>query len=107
MKPSRLFITGGEEISSNEGTTQGDPIAMGMHVLGLMPLLSSIISNNTGNLIHVAFADDLTCVGKIHELIEWWKNVLHYGPYLGYYVKESKSWLIIKEEYIEIVKETI
>ena len=106
MKPSRLFITGGKEISSNEGTTQGDPIAMGMYVLGLMPLLSSIISNNTGNLIHVAFADDLTCVGKIHELIEWWKNVLHYGPYLGYFVNESKSWLIIKEKYVQIAKET-
>ena len=82
MKPSRLFITGGKEISSNEGTTQGDPIAMRLYALGLMPMLSSIISNNTGNLIHVAFADYLTGVGKIHELIEWWKNVLHYGPYL-------------------------
>ena len=30
MKPSRLFITGWKEISSNEGTTQGDPIAMGI-----------------------------------------------------------------------------
>ena len=78
MKPSRLFITGGKEISSNEGTTQGDPIAMWMYALGLMPLLTSIISNNTGNLIHVAFADDLTGVGKIHELIEREKNVLHF-----------------------------
>ena len=107
MKHSRLFITGGKEIWSNERTTQGDPIAVGMYALGLTPLLSSINSNNTVNLIDVAFADDLTSVGKLHELIEWWKNVLHYGPYLGYYVKESKSWLIIKEEYIEIVKETI
>ena len=98
MKPSRLFITGGKEISLNDGTTHGDPIATAMYALGLMLLISSIISNNTGNLIHVAFADDLTGVGKIHELTEWWKNLLHYGPYLGYYVNESKSWLIIKEE---------
>ena len=102
MKPSRFFITGGEEISSNEGTTQGDPIAMRIAI----PLLTSIISNNTGNMIHIAFADDLTGVGKIHELIEWWKNVLHYGPYLGHYVNELKSWLIMKEEYIEISNET-
>ena len=101
MKPSRLFITGGKEISSNKGTTQEDLIAMGMCALGLMPMLTSIISNNTGNLIHVAFPDDLTGVGKTHELIEWWKNVLHYGPYLGYYVNVSKLWLIMKEEYIE------
>ena len=106
MKHSRLFITGGKEIWSNERTTQGDPIAVGMYALGLTPLLSSINSNNTVNLIDVAFADDLTSVGKLHELIEWWKNVLHYGPYLGYYVNESKSWLIIKEEYIQIAKET-
>ena len=50
---------------------------MEMRVLRLMLLLSSIISSNTGYPIHVAFADDLTGVGKIHELIEWWENVLH------------------------------
>ena len=89
MKTSRLFITGRKEIWSNEGTTHGDPIAMGMYALVLMPLFTSIISNNTENLIHVAFADYLTGVGKIHELIEWRKNVLHYGPYLGYYVNNE------------------
>ena len=58
MKPSRLFITGGKKILSNEGTTQCDPIAMVIYVLGLMPLLTSIVSRNTGNVIQVAFADD-------------------------------------------------
>ena len=91
MKPSTLFITGWKEISSNKGTTQEDLIAMGMYALGLMTLLASIISNNTRNLIHVAFPNDSTGVGKIHELIEWRKNVFHYGPYLGYCVNVSKS----------------
>ena len=75
MKLSRLFISGRKKTSSNEETTQGDSIAIRMYALGLMPLLTSIISNNTGNLIHVAFPDDLNGAGKIHELIEWWKNV--------------------------------
>ena len=79
---------------------------MGIYVLGLMPMLTSIISNNTGNLIHGTFSDDLTSVCKINELIEWWKNVLHYGPYLSYYINESKLWLIMKEEYIQIAKES-
>ena len=70
MKPSRLFITGGKEILSNEGTTQGDLIAIEVYALGLIPLLTWIISNNTGNLIHVGLADDLTGVGKIHKLME-------------------------------------
>ena len=43
-----------------------------MYALGLMPLLTLFIRNNTGNLIHGVFADNLTRVGKIHELIEWW-----------------------------------
>ena len=82
------------------------PNSNGDVCVDLMPLLTSIISNNIGNLIHVAFPDDLTGVDKTHELIEWWKNVLYYGPYLGYYVNVSKSWLIMKEEYIEIPNET-
>ena len=65
MKPSRLFITDGKEISSNDGTTQGDPIAMGMYALGLMSLLSLIISNNTGNLIqHTEFPVSDCCNKK-------------------------------------------
>ena len=102
MKPSRLFITGGKEISSNKGTTQGDPITMGIYALGLMTLLTSVISNNIGNLLHVAFAYDLTRGGKIHELTKWWKNDLHYAPYLGCCINKSNSWLIMKEEYIKI-----
>ena len=102
MKPSKLFITGGKEISSNKGSTQVDP--MGIYGLGLMPMLTSIISNNTRNLIHVAFADDLTDVGKIHELIEWWKNVLHCGPWL--LRKRIKIMVNNNEEYIEMVNET-
>ena len=31
---------------------------MGIDVLGLIPLLTSTISNNTENLIHIVFADD-------------------------------------------------
>ena len=77
-----------------------------MCALGLMSLLTLIISNNTGNLIHEAFSEDLISVDKTRKLIEWWKNVLHYGPYLGYYVNKLKSWLITKEEYIQISNET-
>ena len=64
---------------------------MGMYTLGLMTVLTSVISNNTRNLIHIAFPSDSTGVGKIHELSEWWRNVLNYDPDLGYYVNVSKS----------------
>ena len=101
IKPARLFITGDGEFSSKEGTTQGDPIAMGMCALGLMPLLTSVITSETNKLVQIAFADDLTGVGTIDEPQKWWENVLYYGPYLGYHVNELKSWLITKEDHLE------
>ena len=70
IRPARLFITGGKELSSQEGTTQGDPIAMGMYALGLMPLLSAI-NEHPIELKQVAFADDLTGVGSIFNLKKW------------------------------------
>ena len=36
--PERLFISGGKELQS-EGTTQGDPIGMGIYATGVFPLL--------------------------------------------------------------------
>ena len=40
--PWRLFITGRDKISSNEGTTQGDNLAMSFYSLGAKPLLEKL-----------------------------------------------------------------
>ena len=37
--PSRLFVTGGMELSSQKGTTQGCPISMAMYALSVAPLI--------------------------------------------------------------------
>ena len=42
QKPSRLFIAGGKELVSAEGTTQGDPTAMPAYGIGILPFLALI-----------------------------------------------------------------
>ena len=66
LKPARLFVTGGVEITSQEGTTQGDPTAMPVYALGLAPLLlrlSDPLSDEKAR--QAAYADDLTGSGTI------------------------------------------
>ena len=102
--PSRLFVTGGLEILSEEGTTQGDPVAMPLYAICILPLLETVIRVVTEkNLFikYVAFADDVTGAGNLDALKVWWDAIIHYGPFLGYYVNPSKSWLIIKPEIVE------
>ena len=108
--PSRLFVSGGLEISSAEGTTQGDTMAMPMYAIGITPLLKLLKkppdphnadanqSEYENNTKHAAFADDLGGAGKLVEVRQWWDNVRHYGPMLGYYPNPSKSWLVVKDE---------
>ncbi len=42
--PARLFVIGGIELCSNEGTTQGDPIDMAVYAMGITPLLNIMSS---------------------------------------------------------------
>ena len=37
---SRLFVTGGMELSSEEGTTQGCPLSMALYAVSVIPLIN-------------------------------------------------------------------
>ena len=128
-KPAKLFIsnTGGKFILSQEGTTQGDNCASGLYACSMMPLMESIsiITEQTdpiqcstlqqpiaGKLLtklpikHVWFADDSAGGGTIENLEKWWNNMKSRGPFFGYFPKPSKTWLIVKEGYLEAAKIT-
>ena len=91
----RLFVIGGRELSSTEGTTQGDPIAMALYGIGILPLMSVL---KQPGVKQITFADDLNGAGKINSLHNWWNNLLIFGSKIGYFPEPSKSWLIVKSE---------
>ena len=93
---ARLFISGGAELLSQEGTTQGDNLAMSFYALGTISLLNKL-HQLVRHVKQVWLADDATGCGKLTDLVEWWKLTCEEGRKIGYFVKESKSWLILKD----------
>ena len=65
---SRQFIIVGNQIRSCEGTTQGDPIAMTVYAIEIIPMIlmivdiTRIIDDSTKT---AAYADGVTAAGKI------------------------------------------
>ena len=90
--PARLFV-GGEEILSCEGTTQGDPLAMPMYALGILPLIREA---SAPKVVQSWYADDSTAGGTTQELYRWWKILEGRGGCYGYHINASKSVLLVK-----------
>lgn len=90
---ARLFIAGGAEVSSEEGTTQGDPLAMAFYALSVVPLIHIL----RGITTQVWFADDAAAAAKLSDLRKYWDLLVLKGPAYGYYPKPSKTFLIIKD----------
>ena len=70
--PSRLFVTGGMELSSEEGTTQGCPLSMAMYDLSTVPLINKcqrVLSNDVDpRAVQVWYADDVAAGGNLKPL---------------------------------------
>ena len=90
--PTELFVDG-DTILSQEGTTQGDPLAMPMYALATVPLIKKL----HGNYKQVWYADDAAAVGRIVDLRDWWDKISTSGPGFGYFPNASKTWLVTKE----------
>ena len=64
--PARLFVIGGIELCSNEGTTQGDPIGMAVYAMGITQLLNFMLSTIADVPDQMAaFADDIKLTAKL------------------------------------------
>ena len=69
--PVKLFVIGGGEIESTEGTTQGDPMAMAMYALAVTPLIKRLREVEP-DVKQIWFADDATAAGKLLALQQCW-----------------------------------
>ena len=83
--PTHLFIAGGAELSSTEGTTQGDPLAMPWYAIN-----TAIIIETLNVLVprtkQVWLADDSSAGGKINNLYDWCVELEKIGKSYGYFV---------------------
>ena len=93
---ARHFVTGGKELKSTEGTTQGDPLAMSFYAISLQPLITHL--NLSSNAKQCWYADDAICAGSLEELRKWWDGLNEMGPSLGYHPNAKKCWLFTKPE---------
>ena len=89
-----LYI-GGDTLLSEEGTTQGDPLAMPMYALATLPLSERLPSAVT----QVWYADDACACGSIAQLRQWWECLSEIGPGYGYFVNAKKTWLVTKSSF--------
>ena len=99
--PANLIV-GGEVIRSREGTTQGDPIAMPLYALGVLPLLRSVATEGT---VQAWFADDSSAGGKLVKVRAWWDALTTKGPLYGYHLNPSKSVLLVKPAVLGLAQE--
>ena len=93
---SELFVAG-ESILSQEGTTQGDPLAMAMYALGTLPLIRAV---TTPSAKQTWYADDAAAGGNLRHIRQWWNRLAAVGPDFGYFANSSKSWLVVKEQHL-------
>ena len=94
-KPFNLYMDG-NTLLSQEGTTQGDPMAMAMYAVGIIPLIRKV----SCDVKQVWYADDATAAGQLKSLRQWWNNLVSLGPDFGYFVNPSKTSLIVKEHHL-------
>ena len=78
---------------------------MAFYGLSTKPILQRL-QQVTPTVSQVWLADDATGAGKLSELRKWWDTIQSEGVRFGYFVKPSKSWIVLKNpEKLQEVKD--
>lgn len=83
---------------SREGTTQGDPLAMVMYAISIVPMIKRL---NSKSVTQCWYADDASAGGTLEHLRQWWDKLSKIGPDYGYFPNGQKSWLVVKESLMD------
>ena len=86
---SRLFVCGGGEILSQEGTTQGDPLAMPWYSVNTSIMIQNL-RVHCSMVKQVWLADDSAGGGRIAQLYDWYEELSKEGEKFGYLVKSGQ-----------------
>ena len=97
----KIFIGGGTEITSKEGTTQGDPVSVVVYGIGVTLLINmlliDILSNEySANVNVMAYSVQFAAAGILQDLTRWWIVLIEIGPTFGYYPEPTEIWLVVK-----------
>ena len=96
--PIDLFVDGCV-LQSDEGTTQGDPLAMQMYAIATIPLIKRL-RTMLNDVSQFWYADDACASGKISQLRDWWDLLSVEGPKFGYFPNSVKSWVVTKHDHL-------
>ena len=96
--PANLYVHG-EVVLSLEGTTQGDPLAMPIYAIAVVPIITYLAFDNA-TVRQVWFADDSAAGGLLRQIRIWWSSLCTLGPQFGYYPNPAKTWLVVKSQFL-------
>ena len=69
---TKLFVDG-LVLASEEGTTQGDPLAMPLYALATIPLITRV--GESLSITQVWYADGASAAGDLLSFQSWWNNL--------------------------------
>ena len=84
-----------------EGITQGDLAAVSIYTLAFLTVLNMTTTDSTN---YATYADDISYMGILKNVLTWWNKLNTFGPKTGSFPK-AKIWqLTLKPEKYETVE---